>query len=357
MRLTTDVHFAGDQQIELLRPKKRKKVSVSATKPAEAAPEAAATSDASSELEAVPVSTHGQDAESAEASATASQKRRKKRRKKSQTESPDADAAAEPSQPAAGDASLAAGDALGTTGVALGINQDAPGTSGDAVQSAGDAPAEEKKQSRSARRKQLKRRYRRLGVAPLQDPTSCTQPPASVNPALAAAAEASPFDPNGAQPHQGTLAPHLTPDSPPAKRLKTQPTDAAQPTKTQLRARRVSDAPGHVHFADSDSDSAAKSDDDNAGNESLPPAPARPNGRPATAQQHLVDPQSSTQVHSQTQSTAESAECAHPQSADSQTHSRLALFCLLCARCMLCLRPPHVLCDDDLACTMLPRVS
>lgn len=295
---------AEDQQIELSRPKKRKKSSISATETAQAAPEAADTSDAASEQEAVPVSTHGQAAESAEAPATASQKRRKKRRKKSQTESPEADAAAELSQPAAEDASLAAGDALGTTGDALGTSGDAPGTSGDALQSVGDAPAEEKKQSRSARRKQLKRRYRRLG---LQDPTSCTQPPASVNPALAAAAEASPFDPNGAQPHQGTLAPHLTQDSPPAKRLKTQPTDAAQPTKTQLRAGPASDAPGHVHFADSDSESAAGCDDD-AGNESLPPAPAQANDRPATAQQQFADPQSSAQVHSQTQSTAESTE-------------------------------------------------
>ncbi len=298
---------AEDQQIELSRPKKRKKSSISATETAQAAPEAADTSDAASEQEAVPVSTHGQAAESAEAPATASQKRRKKRRKKSQTESPEADAAAELSQPAAEDASLAAGDALGTTGDALGTSGDAPGTSGDALQSVGDAPAEEKKQSRSARRKQLKRRYRRLGVAPPQDPTSSTQPPASVNPALAAAAEASPFDPNGAQPHQGTLAPHLTQDSPPAKRLKTQPTDAAQPTKTQLRAGPASDAPGHVHFADSDSESAAGCDDD-AGNKSLPPAPAQANDRPATAQQQFADPQSSAQVHSQTQSTAESTE-------------------------------------------------
>ncbi len=278
------------------RPKKRKKVSISATETAQAAPEAATTSDASSDEEAVPVSTHGQAAESAEAPATAIQKMRKKKGKKNQTESPEADAAAELSQPAAGDASMAAGDALGTSG-------DAPGTSGDALQSTGDAPAGEKKQSRSARRKQLKRRYRRLGIAPPQDPTSSTQPRASVNPALAAAAEASPFNPNGAQPHQGTLAPHLTPDSPPAKRLKTQPTDAAQPTKTQLRARRVSDAPGHVHFADSDSESASDSDADN-GNELLPPAPAQADGRPAKAQQQSADPQSSAQVHSQTQSTA-----------------------------------------------------
>ncbi len=285
---------AEDQQIEVSRPKKRKKSSVSATEAAQAAPGAAATSDTSSEQEVVPVSTHGQTVEPAEAPATASQKRKKRRKK---TQSPEADAAAELSQPAAGDALLAAGDALGTAGDALGITGDAPGTSGDALQSACDAPAEEKKQSRSARRKQLKRRYRRLGVAPPQDPTSSTQPPASVNPALAAAAEASPFDPNGAQPHQGTLAPHPTQDSPPAKRLKTQPSDAAQPTKTQLRARPASDAPGHVHFADSDSESASESDDD-AGNESLPPAPAQPNGRPAKAQQQFADPQSSTQVHS-----------------------------------------------------------
>ena len=307
MHLTTEMYSVEDQQTDLSRPKKRKKVSVSATETAQVAPGAAASSDASSEQEVVPVSTQGQAAESAEAPATASQKRRKKRRKKSQTESPEADAAAELSQPAAEDASLAAGDALGTTGDALGIGGDAPGTSGDALQSTGDTPAEEKKQSRSARRKQLKRRYRRLGVAPLQDPTACTQPSASVNPALAAAAEASPFDPNGAQPHQGTLAPHLTQDSPPAKRLKTQPTDAAQPTKTQLRARQVSDAPGHVHFADSDSESASESDDD-GGNESLPPAPAQANGKPAAAQQQFADPQSSAQVHSQTQPTAQSAE-------------------------------------------------
>jgi len=288
---------------EMSRPKKRKNSSISATETAQAAPEAASTSDASSEQEAVPICTHGQAVESAEAPTTASQKRRKKRRKKNQTQISETDVAAEVSQPAAGDASLPAGEALGTTVTAPGTIGDAPGTSGDALQSAGDAPAEDKKQSRSARRKQLKRRYRRLGVAPPQDPTSSTQPPASVNPALAAAAEASPFDPNGAQPHQGTLAPHVTQDSPPAKRLKTQSSDAAQPSKTQLRARPASDAPGHVHFADSDSESASESDDDN-GNESLPPAPAQANGRPATAQQHPADPQSSTQVHSQTQPTA-----------------------------------------------------
>lgn len=320
------MHPAEDQQIEVSRPKKRKKTSVSATKTAEAAPAAAATSDASSEQEAVPVSTHGQDVESAEAPATASQTRRKKRRKRDQTQLPEAGVAAELSQPAAGDASLVAGDALETTA-------NAPGTNGDASQSAGNAPAEEKKQSKSARRKQLKRRYRRLGVAPPQAPIFSPQPPASVNPALAAAAEASPFDPNGAQPHQGTLAPHLSQDSPPAKRLKTQSIDAAQPAKTQLRARPASDAPGHVHFADSNSESASESDkaDDN---ETLPPAPTEANRRPATAQQQPADPQSSSQVHTQTQPTAESTECALQQSADSHTHSRLALFCLLCARGM-----------------------
>ena len=321
MCYTTAIHSAEDQQIEVLRPKKRKKISISATETAQAAPQAAATSDASSEQEAVPVSTHRQAAESAEAPAAASQKRRKKKRKKNQTQIPEESAAAELSQPAAEDGVLAAGDALGTSG-------DAPGTSGDAVQSAGHAPVEEKKQSRSARRKQLKRRYRRLGVAPPQDPTSSTQPPASVNPALAAAAEASPFDPNRAQPHQGTLAPHPTQDSPPAKRLKTQSLDAAQPAKTQLRARPASDAPGHVHFADSDSESASDSDGVDR-NESLPLAPNQANGRPATAQQQPADPQSSTQVHSQTQSTAESAECTHPQSADLHTNSCLALSTLL----------------------------
>ncbi|KAL0020105.1 hypothetical protein WJX77_000613 [Trebouxia sp. C0004] len=291
---------AEDQQIEVSRPKKRKKAYVSATGAAEAAPAVAATSDASSEQEAVPVITHGEAGESAEAPATASQKKRKKRRQKNQTQIPETGEAAELSQPAGGDASLADGDALGTTedapgttGEALGTTQDALGTSGDASQGAGDAPTEDKRQSRSARRKQLKRRYRRLGVAPPQAPIS-PHPTASVTPALAAAAEASPFDPNGAQPHQGTLAPHVTQDSTPAKRLKTQSTDAAQPAKTQLRARPASDAPGHVHFADSDSESASESDDDN-GNEILPPAPTHANGKPATAQKQPADPQSSSQ--------------------------------------------------------------
>ncbi|DBA84239.1 TPA: hypothetical protein ACH3X2_006300 [Trebouxia sp. C0005] len=285
---------AEDQQAEMSRPRKRKKSSVSVTETAQAAVEAAGTGDALSEQEAVPVSTHGQAVQAAEAPATASQKRRTQKRKKNQTQIHEADAAVELSQPANGDASLPAGDAVGTTVSAPGTSRDAPGTSGDALQSAADAPAKEKKQSRSARRKQLKRRYRRLGVAPPQDPTSSSQPPASVNPALAAAAEASPFDPNGAQPHQGTLEPHLTQDSPPAKRLKTQLPDAAQTAKTQLRAQPATAAPGHVHFADSDNESAAQSDDDN-GNESLPPAPTQANDGPATVQQQPSDPQSSSQ--------------------------------------------------------------
>lgn len=65
---------------------------------------------------------------------------------------------------------------------------------------------EDKKPSRSARRKALKRKCRRLGLSPPQAPAASSAAAASVSAALAAAAAASPFDPNGVQPHQGTLA-------------------------------------------------------------------------------------------------------------------------------------------------------
>ena len=104
------------------------------------------------------------------------------------------------------------------------------------------AAAEEKKQSRSARRKQLKRRFRRLGVAPpTQEPSSSSHQPGLGN-STAANILPDTCDKDASLPE--------TSDSvPPAKRLKA--------PFSKLKAQRVSE--GHVYFADSGSepDSAA----------------------------------------------------------------------------------------------------
>ena len=348
--------LAEDQQTELSRPKKRKKVAAAATSTADtantaaaadtaaataAADTAAATAAAATDgncKKAVPCSGTqgpGGDTPPQTAAAGGTKKSSKKKRKRSQTEAAETDAVAKPDQHAgpasegAGDASKeaskVAGDASKGAGDASEGAVDASGAAGDASKVAGDAstPTEEKKQSRSARRKQLKRRFRRLGVAPPAGPVSHPQPSpsASVNPALAAAAEASPFDPNGAQPHQGTLPSHAVSDSPPAKRLRTQAGSVAQTVKAQLRARSANDAPGHVHFADSDTNLTSESDDES---ESLPAAPKPADDRPSTSKQLSADPQGSSQIHIQSHNKTDSAVHMNGVHTESQTQVRSA---------------------------------
>ncbi len=273
--------LADDQHTEVSRPKKRKKAAAAAA----TAAATAADSSHNAGMAAVDTSQAGTEPANVTAPASTTKKRKKKKRKRGQSQSPEADQA----QSADGHSAEAAGDALGA---------------------AGDAPVsteeKEKTQSRSARRKQLKRRYRRSGLAPPppQAPASSSQPSASVNPALAAAAEASPFDPNGAQPHQGTLA-HPVSDSPPTKRLKTQSVASAEPPKTQplktqslkaqLREQLANEGRAHVHFAGSGSD--LDSDDvDDEDDRSLPPAPIRTHDKPGTSQQTSAFVQASLQV-------------------------------------------------------------
>lgn len=123
---------------------------------------------------------------------------------------------------------------------------DAPGADANSP-----APTEQKKQSRSARRKQLKRRFRRLGLAPPpQDLPSSSQHQAEpVNPVLAPAAASgaafpSSSDPSAAQPDPEVPRPRASGFPPPPKRLKTQP--------GKLKAQKIGD--GHVYFAESGSE-------------------------------------------------------------------------------------------------------
>ena len=107
---------------------------------------------------------------------------------------------------------------------------------------------EEKKPSRSARRKALKRKCRRLGLTPPQAPAASSAPAASVSPALAAAAAASPSDPNAGL------------DQPPNKKQKTQPFTVQPVISQPMKSHTAGD--GHVYFAgssssESDSDSGA----------------------------------------------------------------------------------------------------
>ena len=145
-------------------------------------------------------------------------------------------------------------------------NQSSSAQAGDASEAVADAPgadanspadAEQKKQSRSARRKQLKRRFRRLGVAPPpQDPSSSSLlHSASVNLASTpAAAVPSSSDPNTAQPDQEVPTPTVSAFPPPPKRLKTQP--------GKLKAQQAGD--GHVYFAESDDECDSADEDHTA---------------------------------------------------------------------------------------------
>lgn len=163
------------------------------------------------------------------------EKKAKKKRKRKSTEGQEAPLAAEnlsqPTSPqkAAGNSTEAAADA-----------PEADANS--------PASTEQKKQSRSARRKQLKRRFRRLGVAPPpQDPPSSSlhqSEPANPSPAPAAAATVpSSSNPCAAQIDPEVLPPGTSAFPPPPKRLKTQP--------GKLKAQ----ADGHVYFAESGSES------------------------------------------------------------------------------------------------------
>ena len=110
------------------------------------------------------------------------------------------------------------------------------------------APTEQKKQSRSARRKQLKRRFRRLGVAPPpQDPPfSSLHGSESANPVPSSSdPSAPPIDPEVPTPRASGFPP-------PPKRLKTQP--------GKLEAQKSDD--GHVYFAESGSESDLAEEDD-----------------------------------------------------------------------------------------------
>lgn len=162
------------------------------------------------------------------------------KRKRKDTEAQQTDPGAEttnPQQPAAGDASD--------------TDADSPGA--DANSPTG---SEQKKQSRSARRKQLKRRFRRLSVAPPpQNPSSPSlHQSGSLNPAGApavVAATPSSSHPGAAQPAPEAGTPCTSGFPPPPKRLKTQP--------CKLRAQRASK--GHVYFAESGSESDSAEED------------------------------------------------------------------------------------------------
>lgn len=255
------------------RPKKRKKAAATIPTPSAAS---IGTAEATAAEDQVP-----DDTEQPDKTPVVSEKKNvtKKKRKRSQSQDLKAGVAAIPGPQAGGDALDAAGDASSPDG-------DAP------------APTEEKKQSRSARRKQLKRRYRREGAPAPPAPSSSSMPSGSVNAALTAAAEASPFDPNAGQPHQGILAPNAS-DSPSPKRLKTQSHAAeltnpqplkTRPFKTKLKAQHASE--GHVYFAGTESDSGSDE-------QSLPPAPSQAHAMPSSSQQTSADPQGSDQVQSQ----------------------------------------------------------
>ena len=278
--VTCQIFTAEVQQNEVPRPKKRKKAAATTPTPAAAS---IGTAEATAAEDQVP-----DDAEQPDMTPVASKKKNvmKKRRKRSQSQDLEAGVAAIPGPQAGGDALDVGGDALDAAG-----NASSP--DGDAF-----APTEEKKQSRSARRKQLKRRYRREGAPAPPAPSSSSMPSGSVNAALTAAAEASPFDPNAGQPHQGILAPNAS-DSPSPKRLKTQSHAAelinpqplkTRPFKTKLKAQHASE--GHVYFAGSESDSGSDE-------QSLPPAPSQAHAMPSSSQQTSADPQGSDQVQSQ----------------------------------------------------------
>lgn len=130
-------------------------------------------------------------------------------------------------------------------------------TDADAPVADADSPSatEQKKQSRSARRKQLKRRFRRMGVAPPPHnlSSSSLHQSGALNPAAAPAAVAatpSSSHPGTAQPAPEAGTPCASPFPPPPKRLKTQP--------GKLRAQRASK--GHVYFAESGSESDSADD-------------------------------------------------------------------------------------------------
>lgn len=172
------------------------------------------------------------------------QKKARSKRKRKDTEAqqaqPGAAQTANPQQPKP--APHSAGDASETDGDAHGADASSP------------AGTEQKKQSRSARRKQLKRRFRRLGVAPpAQNPSSSSQHQSGLlNPAAAPAAAAATLSsshPDTAPPANETGTPTGFP--PPPKRLKTHP--------SKLRAQKPSQ--GHVYFAGSDSESDSAGED------------------------------------------------------------------------------------------------
>ena len=108
------------------------------------------------------------------------------------------------------------------------------------------APTEQKKQSRSARRKQLKRRFRRLGVAPPPQapPSSSPHPLESANPVPSS-------DPSAAQTNPEAQSPNPSGSHPPPKRLKTQ--------SGKLKAQKNND--GHVYFDESGSESELAEED------------------------------------------------------------------------------------------------
>ena len=191
--------------------------------------------------------THGKAAAQADqAEALASpevQNKRKQKRKRAQELQPEVTASAQQQAdtPAGADANApqAAANAVG------------PDTSTPA------APDEEKKQSRSARRKQLKRRFRRLGVAPPpQDPSSPIPPQPGPTPSVA-----NPEAP--AQP--GTSVLGAAAASPPAKRHKNQHGHFKTHTASK----------GHMYFAESGGESDTAEDPqisaaDHAGKPNVP---------------------------------------------------------------------------------------